>query len=58
MYLSFESDTGPEVVARAFPPTHLERLRDLKRRYDPGALFRDNFFIAPAEAVAEDEPAA
>ena len=48
MYLSFESAIGPEVVARAFPPAHLERLRDLKRRYDPTGLFRDNFFIDPA----------
>ena len=53
MYLSFESATGPEVVARAFPPAHLERLRDLKRRYDPTGLFRDNFFIEPAPAEAE-----
>ena len=53
MYLSFESATGPEVVARAFPPAHLERLRDLKRRYDPTGLFRDNFFIDPAAAGAE-----
>ena len=47
MYLSFESDTGPEVLARAFPPAHLARLRELKRRYDPTGLFRDNFYIAP-----------
>jgi alkanesulfonate monooxygenase SsuD/methylene tetrahydromethanopterin reductase-like flavin-dependent oxidoreductase (luciferase family) len=49
MYLSFETDTGPEVVARAFPPAHLERLRGLKRRWDPTGLFRDNFYIVPAE---------
>jgi alkanesulfonate monooxygenase SsuD/methylene tetrahydromethanopterin reductase-like flavin-dependent oxidoreductase (luciferase family)/FAD/FMN-containing dehydrogenase len=48
LYLSFESATGPEVVARAFPPSHLARLRELKRRYDPTGLFRDNFFIDPA----------
>jgi len=47
MYLSFESDTGPEVLSRAFPPAHLARLRTLKRRYDPTGLFRDNFYIAP-----------
>ncbi|MGY1805479.1 LLM class flavin-dependent oxidoreductase [Blastococcus sp. SYSU D00922] len=50
MYLSFESATGAEVVARAFPPAHLARLRELKRRYDPTGLFRDNFFIDPAIA--------
>ncbi|GHS87705.1 hypothetical protein AGMMS50218_10140 [Actinomycetota bacterium] len=48
MYLSFETDTGPDVVARAFPPAHLLRLRDLKRQWDPGGLFRDNFFIDPS----------
>jgi alkanesulfonate monooxygenase SsuD/methylene tetrahydromethanopterin reductase-like flavin-dependent oxidoreductase (luciferase family) len=48
MYLSFETDTGPEVVTRAFPEAHLERLRDLKRRWDPTGLFRDNFPVTPA----------
>lgn len=47
LYLSFESDTGPETIAHAFPPAHLERLRELKRRWDPTGLFRDNFFIDP-----------
>ena len=50
MYLSFETATGPEVLARAFPPGHLTRLRTLKRRYDPGGLFRDNFYIDPDAA--------
>jgi alkanesulfonate monooxygenase SsuD/methylene tetrahydromethanopterin reductase-like flavin-dependent oxidoreductase (luciferase family) len=52
LYLSFESATGPDVVAQAFPPAHLRRLRELKRRYDPTGLFRDNFFIDP-EGLAE-----
>ncbi|MCU1479381.1 MAG: class flavin-dependent oxidoreductase [Subtercola sp.] len=47
LYLSFESDITPESLARAFPPAHLERLRELKRRYDATGLFRDNFFIDP-----------
>lgn len=47
MYLSFESDTGPDSLVRAFPPAHLERLRGLKRRYDPSGLFRDNFYVEP-----------
>ena len=52
MYLSFETDTGPDVLARAFPPAHLARLRRLKATWDPTGLFRDNFFIAPdADAV-------
>jgi hypothetical protein len=55
MYLSFESATGPSVVARAFPPAHLARLRELMRRYDPTGLFRDNFFIEPLAAEATNE---
>ncbi|MEJ1230957.1 MAG: LLM class flavin-dependent oxidoreductase [Galbitalea sp.] len=47
MYLSFETDDTPEALAQAFPPAHLARLRELKRRYDPTGLFRDNFFIDP-----------
>jgi hypothetical protein len=56
-YLSFETGTGPLWLERAFPPAHLARLRALKRRYDPTALFRDNFAITP-EAAAVDGPAA
>ncbi|GEK18653.1 LLM class flavin-dependent oxidoreductase [Cellulomonas persica] len=52
MYLSFESAEGPDVVARAFPPAHLARLREVKRRYDPSGLFRDNFFISPGVDAA------
>ena len=48
LHLSFDS-TMPPPVERAFPPAHLRRLRELKRRYDPSGLFRDNFFIAPAD---------
>ncbi|CAN5120527.1 hypothetical protein BH09ACT6_BH09ACT6_14960 [soil metagenome] len=48
LYISFETDTSPETLARAFPPAHLERLRTLKRAWDPAGLFRDNFFIDPA----------
>ncbi|WP_193604877.1 LLM class flavin-dependent oxidoreductase [Nocardioides dongkuii] len=56
-YLSFETGTGQQWLERAFPPAHLARLRDLKRRYDPTGLFRDNFFIDPA-ADAVEGPAA
>jgi FAD/FMN-containing dehydrogenase len=48
LYLSFESDTRPERLGDAFPPATLQRLRALKRRYDPDNVFRDNFNIAPA----------
>jgi hypothetical protein len=43
LYLSFDTVPGPDRIERAFPPPVLERLRELKRRYDPDALFRDNF---------------
>lgn len=49
-YLSFETDTGPDALARAFPPAHLRRLRELKRRWDPTGLFRDNVPIEPADS--------
>ena len=57
LYLSFESSAAPAPIELAFPPRHLERLRELKRRYDPTGLFRDNFFIAPlADDAEEEEP--
>jgi len=47
MYLSFEADRSPARIMDAFPPATLARLRELKRRYDPHHLFRDNFTIDP-----------
>jgi FAD/FMN-containing dehydrogenase len=47
LYLSFETDTRTERLGDAFPAATLERLRTLKRRYDPDNVFRDNFNIAP-----------
>jgi hypothetical protein len=50
LYLSFETDQRPERLADAFPPRILRRLRELKSRYDPHHLFRDNFPLStPAE---------
>ncbi len=46
LYLSFESRQGREIVEQAFPPATLARLQDIKHRYDPTALFRDNFSVA------------
>ena len=47
LYLSFETDRGDAALSRAFPPATLRRLRELKRRFDPTGLFRDNFFVSP-----------
>ncbi|AGL14255.1 LLM class flavin-dependent oxidoreductase [Actinoplanes sp. N902-109] len=44
LYLNFETD--PARLEDAFPAPTLARLRTLKRRYDPGNLFRDNFGIS------------
>jgi hypothetical protein len=51
LYLSFDTRTGAEVVDQAFPPATLARLRDLKRRYDPTSLLRDNFPVAPSSVT-------
>lgn len=47
LYLSFETDQRTERIGEAWPPKMLDRLRELKRRYDPENTFRDNFNISP-----------
>lgn len=44
-YLSFESDTRPERLLEAFGVAGLERLRALKKVWDPENVFRDNFGV-------------
>ncbi|WP_017581200.1 LLM class flavin-dependent oxidoreductase [Nocardiopsis valliformis] len=48
LYLSFDTRTGPEVLAQAFPEPALGRLRELKAKYDPDHVFDQNFPIDPA----------
>jgi FAD/FMN-containing dehydrogenase len=52
LYLSFESAHAVERVADAFPPRTLERLRDVKRRYDPEDVFDQNFDVAEGWSAA------
>jgi FAD/FMN-containing dehydrogenase len=47
LYLNFDTDQRLERLLDAFPPKTLKRLRELKLRYDPENIFRDNFNIAP-----------
>jgi len=48
-YVSFLGDEGEERVRAAYPGTTWNRLRTIKRRYDPDNLFRLNQNIPPAE---------
>jgi hypothetical protein len=46
-YINELSDAGPEVTLASYGATKLERLRALKRTWDPTNLFRLNHNIAP-----------
>ena len=41
-YLNLESERDERVVRRAYPPSTLARLHEIKRRYDPADLFGHN----------------
>jgi FAD/FMN-containing dehydrogenase len=49
-YVNFLGDEGPERVRDAYPGETWNRLREIKRRYDPGNVFRVNHNVPPAEA--------
>ena len=46
-YIGFLGDEGEDGVRRAYPPATLERLAQVKRRYDPDNLFRLNLNVPP-----------
>jgi FAD/FMN-containing dehydrogenase len=49
-YLGFVGDEGEGGVRRAYPAATLERLAEVKRRYDPENLFRRNLNVLPGGA--------
>lgn len=51
-YVNFVADEGAARVRDAYPSATWERLRAIKRRYDPDNLFRLNQNIPPAEPTA------
>ena len=52
-YLNYGAPDEPiERVRAAYGDAKFERLRQAKRRYDPGNVFRFNHNIPPAEAEA------
>jgi FAD/FMN-containing dehydrogenase len=48
-YVNFLGDEGPERVRQTYPGGTWERLREIKRRYDPDNFFRMNQNIPPAD---------
>jgi FAD/FMN-containing dehydrogenase len=48
VYVNFLSNEGEARVREAYPGSTWDRLRDVKRRYDPTNLFRLNQNIPPA----------
>ena len=47
VYVNFLMDQGEEAVRQAYGPDKYDRLKALKRQYDPGNLFRLNQNIPP-----------
>ena len=48
-YVNFLPEPGPADVRRAYGSANHDRLRELKRRFDPTNLFRRNANIPPAD---------
>jgi hypothetical protein len=53
-YVNFLSDEGEARVREAYPGRTWDRLREIKRRYDPTNLFHHNQNIPPADRPATD----
>ena len=51
-YVNFLEDEGPERVRAAYPGATWDRLREIKRRYDPTNLFQLNQNVPPADEDA------
>jgi hypothetical protein len=51
-YVNFLGDDGRTRIDEAYPGPTLDRLRDVKARYDPANVFQMNVNIAPAESAA------
>jgi FAD/FMN-containing dehydrogenase len=49
-YVNFLGSATDDDVASAYPPATYKRLADVKRRYDPGNVFRRTHNIRPADA--------
>jgi hypothetical protein len=46
--VGFLGDDGEQGIRRAYPPSTLERLAEVKRQHDPDNLFRLNLNVPPA----------
>jgi FAD/FMN-containing dehydrogenase len=55
VYVNFLGDEGPERVREAYPGPTWDRLVEVKRRYDPGNLFRRNQNIPPGPTLAKGD---
>jgi FAD/FMN-containing dehydrogenase len=47
-YVNFVTEEGPEAIRAAYPDATYRRLQAIKKRYDPGNLFRLNQNVVPA----------
>ena len=50
-YVGFLGDDGEQGIRRAYPPATLDRLAEVKRRYDPDNVFRLNHNVPPGAQV-------